>query len=133
MGIAVDVTFARQPGVPEEHTYEMGRGPTIGCGPNFHPRLQQALVKTAEAMELSYQLEPSARPVGTDAAAIQISRCGVPAALICIPLRSMHTPVETVSVKDIERASRLLAGFISRLDDTFLESLVWDLGLEDEG
>ena len=69
---------------------------------------------------------------GTDAYAIQVSREGIPAELISIPLRNMHTPVETVSIKDVERAGRLLAAFIARLDGDFLDSLVWDLGLDDE-
>jgi endoglucanase len=132
VGIAVDVTFAKQPGTPDEHTYELGKGPTIGCGPNFHPKLQEALVETARVLEISAPLEPSERPGGTDAYAIQISRVGIPAALLSIPVRSMHTPVETVAVKDVERTGRLLAAFISRLDETFLQSLVWDLGLDDE-
>jgi endoglucanase len=132
VGIAVDVTFAKQPGTPEEHTYELGKGPTIGCGPNFHPKLQEALVDTARTLEISVPLEPMERPGGTDAYAIQISREGIPTALLSIPLRSMHTPVETLAVKDVERTGRLLAAFIARLDETFLESLIWDLGLEDE-
>ena len=132
VGIAMDVTLAKQPGTPDEYTYELGKGPTIGCGPNFHPKLQDALVETAEKMEMSYHLEPAARPGGTDAYAIQVSREGIPAGLISIPLRNMHTPVETVSIKDVERAGRLLAAFIARLDGDFLDSLVWDLGLDDE-
>jgi len=44
----------------------------------------------------------------------------------------MHTPVETVSVKDIERVGRLLAAFISGLDHDFIASLAWDLGLDKE-
>lgn len=131
VGIAVDVTWAKQPGTPDEYTYELGKGPTIGCGPNFHPKLQQALVDTAKALEMSFHLEPMARPGGTDAAAMQLSREGVPVALLCIPLRNMHTPVETIAVKDVERVGRLLAAFISRLDREFLDSLVWDLGLDD--
>ena len=54
VGIAIDVTWAKQPGTPDEYTYELGKGPTIGCGPNFHPKLQAALVETAEALEMSY-------------------------------------------------------------------------------
>jgi len=132
VGVAMDVTWAKQPGAPDEYTYELGKGPTIGCGPNFHPKLQDALVETAEKMEMSYHLEPAARPGGTDAYAIQVSREGIPAELISIPLRNMHTPVETVSIKDVERAGRLLAAFIARLDGDFMDSLVWDLGLDDE-
>jgi tetrahedral aminopeptidase len=132
IGIAVDVTWAKQPGAPDEYTFELGQGPTIGCGPNFHPKLQLALTQAAEGLELSHHLEPAARPGGTDAAAIQISREGIPAALISIPLRNMHTPLETVSGRDVERVGRLLARFISQLDASFLDSLTWDLGLEDE-
>lgn len=130
VGIAIDVTWAKQPDVLDEYTFELGKGPTIGCGPNFHPKLQEALVRTAESLEMSYHLEPAARPPGTDANAIQVSREGIPTALISIPQRNMHTPVETVSVKDVERVGRLLAAFVSRLDERFLSSLVWDLGLE---
>jgi len=131
IGIAVDVTWAKQPGTPDEYTFELGQGPTIGCGPNFHPRLQEALVKTAEDLEMSYHLEPAAYPGGTDARAIQVSRQGIPAALLSIPQRNMHTPLETVAVKDVERTGRLLAAFVSRLDEPFLDSLAWDLGLDD--
>ena len=132
VGIAIDVTWAKQPGTPDEYTYDLGKGPTIGCGPNFHPKLQQALVETAEKLEMSYHLEPAARPGGTDAYAIQVSREGIPAELISIPQRNMHTPVETVSIKDVERSGRLLAAFIAGLDGDFLDSLVWDLDLDDE-
>ncbi len=132
VGIAIDVTFGKQPATPDEYTFELGKGPTIGCGPNFHPKLQDALVETAGALEMGYHLDPLTRPAGTDAAAIQISRQGIPAALLGIPLRNMHTPLETVSVKDVERAGRLLAAFIARLDDEFLASLAWDLDLDEE-
>jgi endoglucanase len=131
VGIAVDVTFGQQPGTPEEYTFEIGGGPAIGWGPNFHPKLSKALEETAKSLEMSHHRDPDPRPGGTDAYAIQISREGIPAALILIPQRNMHTPVETASVKDVERAGRLLAAFISRLDDDFLSTLAWDLGLED--
>jgi endoglucanase len=133
VGVAIDVTFGRQPHTPDERTFALGKGPAIGCGPGFHPKLQAALVQTAQTLEMSHQIEPDTRPAGTDAAAMQISRQGIPASLLSIPLRNMHTPVETASIKDVERAGRLLAAFISRLDGDFIDSLAWDLGLgEDE-
>jgi len=131
IGIAIDVTWAKQPGAPDELTFELGKGPTINIGPNFHPVLQQALVKTANAIEMGHHLEVAERPAGTDGAAIQISQEGIPTALLSIALRNMHTPVETVSIKDIERTGRLAAAFVGTLDGEFLDSLVWDLGLED--
>jgi putative aminopeptidase FrvX len=130
IGIALDVTFAHQPGVPDDETFELGKGPTINYGPNFHPKLSDELVEAAKSLELAWQMEPSPRPGGTDAYAIQISREGIPAGLVSIPLRNMHTPVETGAVKDIERAGRLIAAFISRLDGDSLGKLAWDLGLD---
>jgi endoglucanase len=132
IAIAIDVTFGKQPGTPEEFTFELGKGPTIGCGPNFHPKLQKAIAEAADALEMSYHIEPAERPGGTDAYAIQISREGIPTAGVSIPLRNMHTPVETGSIKDVERVGRLLAAFIARLDEEFLDGLAWDLGLDDE-
>lgn len=132
LGIAIDVTWAKQPGTTEEYTFELGGGPTIACGPNFHPRLQEALVQTAESLEMGHHIEPTTRPPGTDAAAMQMAREGIPVALVSIPERNMHTPVETASMVDVERVGRLLAAFIGRLDDAFLDSLVWDLDLDEE-
>jgi endoglucanase len=126
IGIAIDVTFGKQPGAPEDQTYELGKGPTIGCGPNFHPKVQAALVNAAKDLELPFHIEPDANG-GTDAWAIQISRQGIPTGLISIPVRNMHTPVETVAVKDVERAGRLLASFVGGLDERFLDSLKWSL------
>jgi endoglucanase len=129
VGIAVDVTWARQPGTPEEYSYELGEGPTIAYGPAFHPKLHRSLTEAADLLEMSYHVEPVLGG-GTDAWAIQVTREGIPTALLSIPLRNMHTPVETVSTRDVERVGRLLAAFIGTLDDHFLQSLEWDLGLE---
>jgi endoglucanase len=131
VGIAVDVTWANQPGAPDEFTFELGEGPAISCGPNFHPKLHQVLVETAQELEIKHHIEALPRPGGTDAYAMQVSREGVPTAQVSIALRNMHTPVETVSTKDVVRTGRLLAAFAGRLDDTLLDDLVWDLGLDD--
>jgi endoglucanase len=132
VGIAVDVTWGTQPGVPEEDSFDLGNGPAIACGPNFHPKLQEALIDAAKTIELRYHLEANPRPGGTDAYAIQVSREGIPTALISIPLRNMHTPVEQCSVRDIDRVGRWLATFIGRLDGDFMSSLTWDLRLDDD-
>jgi endoglucanase len=69
---------------------------------------------------------------GTDAWAIQVSREGVPTALLSIPIRYMHQPVETLDVLDVERTGRLLAAFIAGLEPEFLERLAWDTQVESE-
>ncbi len=61
---------------------------------------------------------------GTDAYAIEISREGIPTILISVPSRYMHSPVEVIHPKDVERAGRLMAYFIAGLDDTFVEDLI---------
>jgi endoglucanase len=123
VAIAIDVTFGNQPGVSEAETVKMDKGPAIGFGPNVHPRLHEALVEMAKELEIPYQVEAVPGASGTDAWAIQVTREGIPTALISIPLRYMHTSVETVSLKDVERTGRLMAGFIGRLDEGFMERM----------
>ena len=112
--IAIDVTFASQ------HDYsshiELGKGPAIAVGPNYHPKMSQRLIDLAKQLEMDYQIEPDIGG-GTDAWPIQVSREGIPVALISVPLRYMHSPVETVDVKDVERVGRLMAHFAAGLTD----------------
>jgi putative aminopeptidase FrvX len=133
VAIAVDVTFATGPGVPEDEGFAPDKGPTIGYGPNNHPGVHKGLAEAAKAIELPYQIEPMPRGSGTDAWMMELSRSGVPTAVVGIPLRNMHMPVEVVAVKDIERAGRLLAEFAAQLDEAFVkEKLVRDGAEEDE-
>jgi endoglucanase len=116
VAIAIDVTFGNQPGVSEAETLKTDKGPAIAFGPNIHPKLHEALVEVAKELEIPYQVEPVPGGSGTDAWAIQVTREGIPTALLSIPLRYMHTTVETVSLKDVERTGRLMAGFIGKLE-----------------
>jgi len=123
LAIALDVTFGSQPGVSDSESMGMGDGPSIGLGANFHPKVHERLVATAKAHEIPYQIDPTPGRSGTDAWAIQVTREGIPTALVSIPLRSMHTPVETIDTRDAERAARLLAEFIAELDGEFAQVL----------
>ncbi len=123
LGIAIDVTFGNQAGVAEADASSMGGGPAISLGPNIHPRVHDRLVATAKACEIPHQIDPAPGATGTDAWAIQVAREGIPTGLLSIPLRSMHTTVETVNVCDVERTGRLLAEFIAGLDDAFAQEL----------
>jgi putative aminopeptidase FrvX len=126
LAIAVDVTFARSPGLPEFRTYPLGKGPTIGIGPNVHPGLAQAMIDLADRLEIPYAVEYMPRHSGTDAFALQVVAEGIPALVIGLPLRYMHTPVELIALKDLGRAAHLLAEFIAQLDGQFMEKLSWD-------
>lgn len=126
-GIVMDVTFADGPGISSNDVLTMDKGPTIGIGPTNHPGIHQALVDAAKSIELLYQIEPTPNGSGTDAWAMEVVREGIPSGLVGIPLRNMHMPVEIAAVPDIDRTGRLLAEFVSRLDDSFItEKLTWD-------
>jgi putative aminopeptidase FrvX len=116
IAVAVDVTFGRMPGVSDYRTFPLGKGPTIGLGPNIHPSLQKRFKTTAEALDIPFSMEIMPQHSGTDAYAMQVVAEGIPTAVIGIPLRNMHTAVECGMIKDIERTGHLLAQFIARLD-----------------
>jgi len=128
LAIALDVTFGEQPGVERTGTLPLGKGPSIALGPNFHPRLVERLKNVAEDREIPYQMDPIPGRSGTDAWAIQVTREGVPTALVSIPLRYMHQPVETLAVEDVERAGRLLAAFVLDSEASLLEEIAWEVG-----
>jgi len=118
VGIAVDVTFATDcPTIEkkEEGDVQLGKGPVIYRGPNMNPKVVAALVATAEEHEIPYQPAAEGRATGTDANAMQISRAGVATGLWSVPNRYMHSPVEMISLEDIDRAADLLARFAERL------------------
>jgi endoglucanase len=121
MAVAIDVTFADSPGSPAHKTFPLGKGLTLGWGPNVHPGLHQAFKDLADRLEIPYKLEAIPRHSGTDAFTMQVSAEGIPTMVIGIPLRYMHTPVEVVSLKDIARAGRLLSEFTTQLDEKFVE------------
>jgi tetrahedral aminopeptidase len=121
--VAIDVTFGAQPGLSATETAKLDGGPVIALGPNFHPRMHERLVEAARGIELPYQVEVSPGPSGTDAWGIQVSHSGVPCGLVSIPLRYMHTPIETVCLRDVERTARLLAELVCRLPVSFAGTL----------
>lgn len=125
LAIAIDVTFAQQPGLNGDEYVKLGKGPAIGLGPNFHDGLYKSLRKVAKSIEMPLFVEPTPGNSGTDAWAIQISRVGVPTSLLSIPVKNMHTPVETLSLKDIDRTGRLMAEFIAQLTDDYLDTIAW--------
>ena len=130
IAIAIDVTFASSPGSPDHKTFPLGKGVTLGYGPNIHPKLYHVFKDLADQREIPYKMEAMPRHSGTDAMALQVAAEGIPTMVVSIPLRYMHTPVEMVSLKDIRRTSRLLAEFVAQLDENFMKKLSWE---EDNG
>ena len=121
VGIAVDVTFATDhPGMDPKVSGEVSldSGAAIARGPNINPVVFDTLVKTAKRRRIPYQVNGISRATGTDANAIQVSGAGVAAGLVSIPNRYMHSPVEVISLKDLENCARLLAQFILSVKKT---------------
>ncbi len=125
VGIAIDVTHATDcPTIDKksEGDVALGRGPVIYRGPNINPRVADRLFATASSSEIAVQAAAVGRATPTDANTIQTSRGGVATGLLSIPNRYMHSPVEMVSLDDIDRAADLLAGFALGLsgDENFV-------------
>ena len=112
MAIAVDVSFADQPGVPSHKCGKLSEGPMIGVSPVLDKNITETLKRLAKDNEIPFQLEVMGGTTGTNADEINVTRGGVPCGLVSIPQRNMHTPAEICDLKDIENVARLLAAFI---------------------
>jgi putative aminopeptidase FrvX len=116
--IVVDVTHATDaPGidVKESGKHELGSGPVLSRGSTLNPRLSDLLYDTAEKEKIAFTVEAIGRNTGTDADAVHLSRGGVPTALVSIPLRYMHSPVELVQLEDVHAAAALIAAAVLSL------------------
>lgn len=127
VAIAVDVGFGAAPGLPEDDTIEMGKGPAIALGANVHPRLHELLVRTARLNGIPHQIEPMPAGSGTDGWAIQVVRSGIPTAVVSIPLRYMHSSVEVVDIEDVRNTARLLACTAAALTEADAKGWAYDL------
>ena len=126
--ICTDVTHATDtPGLSAEQygKVTMGGGPTVTHGTASHPLVVDRLIEVAEKKKIPLQHEASSRFTGTDTDSIYHSREGVPSALVSIPLRCMHSVVETVDYQDIETTAGLMAGFVEslKIKDLFHQTL----------
>lgn len=119
VAIAVDVTFATdQPGIElgQITEHKLGSGPVIARGTTLHPRVFELLYEAGEQEGIPFTVESTGKGTGTDADAIHLSRGGVPTGVVSVPLRYMHSPVELVSLGDIDAAARLIAAFARLLE-----------------
>lgn len=118
VALVVDLTFATDvPDVPKKELgeHKIGGGPVLTRGSAAHPLVFDRLVEAAEAEEIPYTIMAAPRYTRTDADAIYLVRAGVPTGLVSVPNRYMHSPNELVSLSDLDRTARLLAGFVRRL------------------
>ncbi len=107
--IVIDVSFALTPDAPAHECGELGKGPMLGVSPILDRNLTRVLEALASQAEIAIQYEAMGECTGTDADKISCVCDGVPTALLSIPLRYMHTPMETVDVRDVEASACLMA------------------------
>jgi putative aminopeptidase FrvX len=124
LAVVVDVTHATDaPGVDpgELGDHGLGSGPVITRGAIVNRAVNDLLDEVAEAEGITCTTEASGRATGTDADTVHLSRTGVPTAVVSIPLRYMHSPVELVDLADVEATISLLTALALRLEaDTSL-------------
>jgi len=126
--ICLDVTHATDtPGIDSAKHGEvkLGSGPALTHGSANHPKIVERLMKVAKKQKITVQHESSSRFTGTDTDTIFVVRDGIPSALVSLPLRCMHSVVETVDLDDVEETISLLVGFVKSLKatDSFSQSL----------
>lgn len=124
VALVTDVTHATDtPGIDQkEHgTVEMGNGPTIQHGGANHPSVVSFLEDVCEKSSIEVQHEATSVRTGTDTDSIFYQQTGIPSALISLPLRYMHSPVETCNMKDVEALITIMveAVLAMRPDQTF--------------
>ncbi len=121
MAIALDVTIAGDhPGIKEEEApAKINEGPAIiltdasGRGLITHPIVKKLIIDTADEEGIPYQLEVSEGGT-TDATAIHLTREGIPTGVLSVPTRYIHTPVEVVSLDDVENTIKLLVAVLEK-------------------
>jgi endoglucanase len=122
--LVTDVTHATDtPGIDhKEHgLVKLGKGPSIQHGGANHPKIVEFIEDVAEKNEIALQHEATSVRTGTDTDSIFYQKTGIPSALISLPLRYMHSPVETASFRDIESLIELMTESILNMapDQTF--------------
>ncbi len=115
LSVAVDVSFGETPDSKTQECGKMNGGAMVGYSPILNREYTELLVKIAEEEKIPYQKEIMNGRTGTNADHITISKGGVPSVLVSLPIRYMHTPVETVDLRDIESCAKLIARFLEEV------------------
>ncbi|QNE38445.1 M42 family metallopeptidase [Hymenobacter sp. NBH84] len=120
VAIITDVTHDTQSPMYEKKTSGdlfCGRGPVVTYGPAVQNNLRDLIIETAQKSEIPFQRAAATRATGTDTDAFAYAGMGVAAALISLPLKYMHTTVETVHKDDVENVIKLIYETVLRIED----------------
>ncbi len=110
--IALDVTFGNAPNVSPDESYNLGDGGMIGVSPTLNKSVSRKLINIAKENSIPYGIEVLAEKTGTNADMISITKGGVKTATLSIPLRNMHTAIETLDIRDMTAVCDLLEKYI---------------------
>ena len=116
MAIVIDVCHASTPDSGSDGVYDFGSGAIITKGPNINPKLLKRVLTALDNNGIGYEIDIEGGDTGTDAWAVQVSRCSIPTVLFSVPLRYMHTPVEICDIRDAKAAAKLIAKTVASLD-----------------
>lgn len=109
VAFVVDVCHGNTPDSGSDSVFKPGSGTVLSVGPNIHPGLSSLAKQVAKEHDIPYTVDVDGGDTGTDAWAVQVSGTGVATMLLSIPLRYMHTTVETLSLDDVAATGDLLA------------------------
>ena len=110
--LAVDVSFAREPGSPADKTFKIDCGALIGVGPAATRSVSDRLIALAEKKGIPFEIEVLGGYSGTDGDDILVSRSGVATGVVSLPLRYMHTPAEVIDLRSAEAVAELIAAWV---------------------
>jgi putative aminopeptidase FrvX len=122
LALVTDVTHATHTPLMSKNKQgdiESGLGPVITKSPSVHNKLRELLIATAREKKIPFQLAVSSKKTGTDADAFAYAGAGIPSALVSLPLRYMHTTVETTHKHDIENTIRLMYNVVCSMTPDF--------------
>lgn len=115
IAIVIDAGHGDTPDASREDVFPLGKGPAVGIGPILNRKLSKRAQELAKEEGIPYQIDAEPSSTGTEAWATQVSRAGIRTVLLSIPVRYMHTPVETVHTDDIRNTARLAVRLIRDL------------------
>ena len=115
----VDVTFGTTPEIADRHCGDLNKGPMIGLGATLSRRMARALMEAGKQEKIPYQVEAmGGGHTGTDADGIVKAADGIESVCVSIPERYMHTPIEVISVRDVDDTAALIAAYAKRMADS---------------
>ncbi|MDD4780515.1 MAG: M20/M25/M40 family metallo-hydrolase [Tissierellia bacterium] len=123
IAIVLDVDFGMTPDMPPD-TASLGKGPIVAIGGRLNPKLTKKFIDVCKEYNYKIQYEAVPAATGTDTESLQINREGIPCILLSIPLRYMHTSVETIDIEDVKNTGKAIARFINEIDNSDLEEIL---------